>query len=104
MWDTFLGLCFEKDTPSLERCPVLSIIHVNLEDLSISAGTTVNWTNQAGLPHTTTAGVPGAPSGEWDSGPLARGQSFSQTFDSPGSFPYFCMIHQWMTGTVTVTG
>ena len=28
MWDTFLGLCFEKDTPSLEKCPVLSIIHV----------------------------------------------------------------------------
>ena len=30
MWDTFLGLCFEKDTPSLERCPVLSIIHVKV--------------------------------------------------------------------------
>ena len=32
MWDTSLGLCFEKDTPSLERCPVLSIIHVSQDN------------------------------------------------------------------------
>ena len=79
------------------------ITSFNLENLTVSAGTTVNWTNQALLPHTTTSGVPGAPSGEWDSGLLAWTQGFSQTFDTPGVFPYFCTIHQWMTGTVTVT-
>ena len=80
------------------------ITSFNLENLTVSAGATVNWTNQALLPHTTTSGVPGAPSGEWDSGLLAWTQDFSQTFDTSGVFPYFCTIHQWMTGTVTVTG
>ena len=81
------------------------ITSIEHEDLIVSKGTTVKWTNQAGLPHTATSGVPGAPSGEWSSGVLAMGQSFSNTFDTPGVFPYFCSIHpSLMQATVTVTG
>ncbi len=81
------------------------ITSFNNVDLTISKGTTVKWTNQAGLPHTTTSGVPGAPTGEWSSGLLAMGQSFSHTFDKPGEFQYFCSIHpSLMQATVTVTG
>jgi plastocyanin len=38
----------------------------------------------------------------WDSGLMSSG-SFSHTFSSTGSFPYFCTIHgSLMTGTVVV--
>jgi len=32
------------------------------------------------------------------------GSSFSHTFDAPGTYPYFCMVHPWMEGTVIVQG
>ena len=73
-----------------------------LEDIQVSVGTKVNWTNQDSARHTTTAGSGGSVSGTWNSGPLGQGQSFSFTFNEPGTFPYFCQIHSSMTGTVTV--
>ncbi len=67
-------------------------------DLVVAVGTTVEWQNRAsGTSHTTTA-----VDGEWDSGSLAGGGSFSQTFTETGSFDYFCAIHPAMTGTITV--
>lgn len=67
--------------------------------LVISAGTQVTWTNGDSMPHTATS-----ESGVFDSGTLAPGQSFSFTFDTPGTFPYFCSIHgkASMSGTVQV--
>ena len=32
------------------------------------------------------------------------GTSFSHTFDDLGVYDYFCMVHPWMQGKVTVTG
>jgi plastocyanin len=67
-------------------------------DLVVSVGTTVEWQNRAsGTSHTTTA-----VDGEWDSGVLEAGGSFSQTFTEAGAFDYFCSIHPAMTGTITV--
>jgi len=40
----------------------------------------------------------------WDSETLQPGESFSFTFDTPGTFPYFCHIHPFMMGSVTVSG
>jgi hypothetical protein len=45
-----------------------------------------------------------ADGGAFDSGNLATGQTFSQTFSAAGTFAYHCNIHPQMTGTVTVTG
>ena len=66
--------------------------------IEVAAGAAVTWTNDDGVPHTATANE-----GEFNSGVLERGDSFSQTFETPGSFDYFCAIHPSMTGTVTVT-
>jgi plastocyanin len=41
--------------------------------------------------------------GAFDSGTMDGGDTFSQTFEAPGSYDYFCAIHLSMTGTVTVT-
>jgi plastocyanin len=61
-------------------------------------GTTVRWTNQDNVAHTTTAD-----DGSWD-GSVSSGGTFEFTFSSPGTFPYFCKIHPTMTATVTVEG
>ncbi len=65
--------------------------------LTIPAGTTVTWTNNDSVAHTTTSDT-----GLWDSGSLASGRSFSFTFNQPGTFPYHCAIHPFMKGSIVV--
>lgn len=62
------------------------------EHLTISAGTTVVWTNDQ---PDTTHNVK-SDSDVWDSGSLNAGQSFSHTFDQAGTFPYHCRFHESM--------
>jgi plastocyanin len=51
-------------------------------------------------------GREGVPDGLWDSDTLTRGkeESFTYTFNSIGTFPYYCDSHvdQGMIGTITV--
>lgn len=70
--------------------------------ITIDVGDTVTWVNKDGMQHTTTSGVNGTPDGKWDSGLLSFDQSFPRTFNEAGAFPYFCMPHPFMTGTITV--
>lgn len=73
--------------------------------ITVKAGTRILWTNMetSPIPHTVTSGTPNAPSGIFDSGTLNPRQSFQFTFNSPGTFAYFCRIHgAAMTGTVNV--
>src|SRR5215470_15122305 len=74
--------------------------------VSIQVGDTVQW-NWADNGHSTTSGTPGNPDGLWDSGIQNTGATFSQTFNTAGSFPYFCSPHGAccnMVGTVVVSG
>jgi len=73
------------------------------ETLGVAAGTSVTWTNSDDIDHTVTSGTPDAPRTEFDSGNKAKGQIFSHTFASPGTFAYFCRNHNGMRGEVTVT-
>lgn len=77
------------------------------QNLTITAGDTVRWTNLGGS-HTTTSGNNCTPDGKWDSGFLSAGQSYTTpatTFNSVGTYPYFCTPHcsMGMTGYITVT-
>ncbi len=69
----------------------------NPDPITIYQGATVQWTNNGGRAHTTTSD-----SAVWNSGTLNPGQSFSFTFGTPGTFPYHCAIHTFMTGTINV--
>jgi plastocyanin len=69
---------------------------------SIPAGTTVVWVNQDTVPHTATAGTRDAPSGDFDSGTMEEGATFSFTFDVPGRYDYFCAIHPGMDGVIVI--
>ena len=70
--------------------------------LEVAGGTTVRWTNQDNVAHTTTTGKPGTPDGKWDARLDGPGGTFEFTFAQAGTYTYFCSIHTSMTGTVTV--
>ncbi|TGC09509.1 cupredoxin domain-containing protein [Methanolobus halotolerans] len=67
------------------------------QNIRVSAGDTVTWTNDDAVAHTATAD-----NGEFDSGVLEPGQTYSHAFEEPGTYDYICTIHPSMVGTVTV--
>lgn len=70
-------------------------------ELTVKAPTTVVWTNQDSYAHTVTAGTRGNPSGLFDQD-VNGGESFSFTFEEPGTYEYYCDIHPGMDGAVVV--
>jgi len=72
-------------------------------DITINAGDTVEWINVDTAAHTVTGGSPAnGPSGVFDSSLVMASASFAFTFNDTDSYDYFCMVHPWMVGTVTV--
>lgn len=71
------------------------------DDVTITTGTTVVWTNGSATFHTIT------PDGhsEWQRVTMNQdGETFSHTFNTAGTFDYYCEPHRGigMTGTITV--
>ena len=72
--------------------------------VSINVGDTVSWPNEDTAAHTVTAGsAADGPSGAFDSSLLIAGGVYEHTFDSAGSYDYYCMVHPWMVGDVQVS-
>lgn len=67
--------------------------------LEVAAGSTVTWVNSSEAAHTVT----GDDLSFDDSGPIAPGQTFSTTFDHPGTYRYRCAPHPGMVGEIVVT-
>jgi hypothetical protein len=67
------------------------------DDVVIHAGDTVVWRNDDRTVHTVTASR-----GEFISGSMRAGQSYTVRFNTPGVYPYFCEPHEFMRGTVSV--
>jgi plastocyanin len=65
--------------------------------ITISAGTTITWTNKDAVVHTVTSD-----NGLFDSGNLTINSTFSRQFTTPGTYPYHCTPHPAMTATVIV--
>jgi len=71
--------------------------------VSISAGETVTFVNNDSAAHTSTAGTPAdGPSGAWNSSLVMSGSAYITPALDAGQYPYFCMVHPWMTGLVNV--
>jgi plastocyanin len=92
-------------------------------EVTVSAGETVVWRNTSSRMHTVTAYESLLPDGaaffassgkadeaaaraEWRDAPIRSGDSYSYTFDTPGTYEYFCIPHEkaGMVGTVVVEG
>ncbi|MEM2160687.1 MAG: plastocyanin/azurin family copper-binding protein [Candidatus Nitrosotenuis sp.] len=73
-------------------------------EVKVAKGGTVTWVNKDTAAHTATSGnINSGPDGKFDSGLIAVDGKFSQKFDTAGKYDYFCMIHPWMKGKVTVS-
>jgi plastocyanin len=78
--------------------------------ITIAVGDTVIWTvtESIGAPHSVTSGTPDDPDrgSEFDSGADGLendGETFEWTFDTAGTFPYYCTVHgASMSGQVVV--
>ena len=68
-------------------------------DLTVAVSATITWTNMGAVAHTVTADG-GA---SFDSRNVDPQATFTFTPDAPGTFPYHCTFHPWMTGSLTVT-
>jgi len=66
--------------------------------ITVTAGTTISWTNKDGVAHTVTSNT-----GLFDSGSISSGSgTYSHMFSTAGTFPYHCTVHPSMTATVIV--
>jgi plastocyanin len=70
--------------------------------VQVSIGGIVTWTNDDSQPHTVNAGENATPSGLFDSPIMAPQATFEHTFTEAGDYPYFCILHPNMVGTVSV--
>jgi plastocyanin len=72
--------------------------------IQASVGDTVTWTNDDTTPHTVTSSENGDTDGdEFDSSIMNAGATFEHTFTEAGEYPYFCVLHPNMVGTVSVS-
>lgn len=79
--------------------------------VEVTVGQTILWTNDDSAFHTVTSGEAGeSDSGQiFDSGltgpsaMISKGKTFEHTFDAVGEYPYYCILHPGMVGTIIVT-
>lgn len=86
-------------------------------ELTVPVGTTVRWVNGETIIHTITSGDWGDVNEatglrgsqtedglfDWDLAPRGQsGDSFEYTFDTAGTYSYYCDIHLAMNGSITV--
>jgi plastocyanin len=97
-----------ESLPSGEIASATEVIPVDIkgfvympDPVTVPAGASVAWTNLDNAPHTST-GI-GDAILALDSGAIVFGQTFTQQFDTPGTYPYYCVYHPNMLGTVIVT-
>lgn len=70
----------------------------------VEKGSLIEWNNADSVEHTVTSS---SDAGEtFDSGLLAAGETFALDTANmePGTYEYSCLVHPWMTSTVTIEG
>ena len=90
-------------TPAADSAVLVQGFRFQPETLQVSAGATVTWTNEDDIEHTATAGTPDTPSGEFDVALDGAGATGTHTFDAPGTYAYFCEVHNSMLGEIVVS-
>jgi plastocyanin len=112
-----LGACGGDDEAKPEASAssadsvVVELVAFEPERLAVEAGATVTWRQKDPGAHTVTsgtvqqggAGVTQQPDGKFDSGEIAKGNTFEFAFAKAGTYPYFCRLHPaTMRGEVRV--
>ena len=81
----------------------MNALSFNQSSLTVPTGTTVTWRNGSGVTHTVTSDA--GSSLTFNSGDVTSGATFSQAFNTAGTYNYHCNYHvaSGMTGTITVS-
>jgi plastocyanin len=92
----------------------LSSLMFNPATTTVPVGSTVTWRNDEPITHTVTSGrfegidettglrTAQYPDGTFEAKLAGKGKTFSYTFTKPGTYTYYCDIHQGMNATITV--
>lgn len=103
-WTPVAAMFMLFAVPDLHAAPateantiVLKDFHFSPMSLTVPAGATVIWKNLDGEPHTVVSDA-----GLFRSGGLDQNDSFTFTFDKPGTYRFICSIHPTMMGTIVV--
>ncbi len=67
------------------------------ETIRVKAGTKITWANSDTAGHTATSDT-----GLFTSKILSQGKSFEYVFNTPGTYPYHCVLHPYMKGEIIV--
>ena len=102
-----VAACGDDDAATTTAAPdnsaptaVITISGFDFGDpISVTVGQTVEVRNEDGTSHTWTS-----TDGQFDSGPIGAGDSFTFLFAAPGVYAFLCEIHTSMTGEITVSG
>jgi len=71
---------------------------------ALDVGGEAMWHNVDTMAHTVSSGTPAEGLDDvFDSSLVPAGGMFSYKFEEAGTYDYFCMVHPWMTGIVTVS-
>jgi plastocyanin len=97
----FSGSCSKSnnnngDTPGANEVFIQNMAFVP-NTITVTAGTTITWTNKDAIAHTVTSNT-----ALFNSGSLATGKTFTYTFSAAGTYSYYCSIHPTMVASVTV--
>jgi len=118
------GCSADAETPATAPTPTASAPAgpvINLSSLmfhpsttTVKVGTRITWRNDEPITHTVTSGrfkgvdkTTGLrssqdPDGTFNAKLAGKGKTFSFTFTKPGTYTYYCDIHQGMNATITV--
>jgi predicted secreted protein with PEFG-CTERM motif len=95
-----IDMAVGSSTPGCETNNMCYMPHM----ASLDIGGEATWHNIDTAAHTVSSGTAAeGPDGIFDSSLVAPEGMFSYKFEEAGTYDYFCMVHPWMTGIVTVS-
>ena len=87
---------------SIPGCELDSSCYLPYEE-KLSGGEIILWKNIDSTAHTVTSGNPAEGKSDYfDSGIIPPGNNFSHKFEDTGMFQYYCELHPWMLGVISV--
>jgi len=88
---------------SIPGCEEMNMCYMPY-NAALDLGGEAMWHNVDTMAHTVSSGTPAEGLDDvFDSSLVAAGGMFSYKFEEAGTYDYFCMVHPWMTGIVTVS-
>lgn len=103
----FFALRKNTEAPVVGQLPVdsgaamiaIASYQFNPNALIVKKGTPVTWINNDSAPHA----IIGDDKNSWAGGStMKRGETYTRTFDTVGTFTYNCTIHPSMKGSIVV--